>query len=81
VHTTKAYGGIKVFLNLGTTVNVQCHALPAVPLGKRTLDHPFNRRVEWIQSQSGYFRKEINLMSIRNEPQFLDIQSTALSLH
>jgi hypothetical protein len=51
-------------------VNVQLHALPAVPLGKRTLDHPFNRRVGWIQSQSGYFRKEKNLVSVRNEPQF-----------
>jgi len=52
-------------------VNVHLHSLPALPLGKRTLDYPFNRRVGWIQNQSGYFRDEINLMSIRNEPQFL----------
>jgi hypothetical protein len=52
-------------------MNVQLHALPALTLGKSTLDYPFNRRVGWIQRQSGYFREEINLMFIRNEPQFL----------
>jgi len=52
-------------------VNVQLHTLPVLPLGKRTLDNPFNRRVGWIQGQSGYFREEINLVSITNEPQFL----------
>jgi hypothetical protein len=52
-------------------VNVQLHALPVLPLGKRTLDYPFNRRVGWILSQSGYFREGINLMSVRNEPLFL----------
>jgi len=52
-------------------VNVELHALPALPLGKKPLDYPFNRRVGWILSQSGYFREEINLMSVRNEPQFL----------
>jgi hypothetical protein len=72
VHITKAYGEIKAFLTLEPHgSDVQLHALPALPLRKTTLDHSFNRMIGWTQNQSGYFREEINLMSIRNEPQFL----------